>query len=916
MSSFSLPIGCKSFTFAISCIAAQFAAAAPDWKIVPLGGGGYVPGIVSDSSGKNVYIRTDVGGAFHWNEKNGEWVSMTDKIVPNGTPGSGGLMGVGAITVDPKNPQRVYLGLGSYAYSKPRGVYASEDGGKTWTQIESTGAVEANGAYRGFGNRLAVDPNDGNTLWFTTIDKGLMKGTRKSTEWTWAAVPETSVPFGQTPEKKPKAGVTFVECDANGGKTITYAGVYDNVGKTGGIYVTTDGTNWKKVGGAEFAGPGRGRVAPDGTLYVTGGKLVGKISRGGDLVLLQGLEDKLNFGAVAVDPNDKTGKTVYIAESSTGQFNKIFRTKDGGATWVVQFRNFNNNKHERVEPDGTATLTGYWFGMIGELLVNPTNPEELWASDFFGVYRTKNAGALGTTDGCQWYNLQKGQEETVPHHLKNAPVGAQLLTGLADVAGFRYTDIEKRPTKDVGGSTFRDPDGGSSTSLDFSEADPKIWARAWMNPYGWGGSGGVSTDGGITWVRFGQVANKLVESDATGGVESWDVGAFIKGQKASGATEVTMILCSANAISPMYSADPVSFESREAADESVRPRLKINGSKVLPAVADGFVSDGEKEKNFGAEPVLKVSYAYGNAPYTRWAFVKFDLKDAGDISSATLELNRKAGGTVKTRVGVFTAAATPWTETELNWSNRPKAQASDIDPIGMPSMKVKGGRISVSSKDPNRMVWLPEAFVKPRYSIDRGATWTESTEAPSSQMANQFNPGIGIQQLAADRVNGKFYIAYFGATHTIYASTDGGVTFKGVGAVTANTYNIYRAQLIAGLKADHLWLADDGVDTPNGGGLWHSTDGGVTWKQIPGLTKVKHVTPGKGKTDGEYSIFVNAKRDSVMMVYRSDDYGTTWTELPEPPTVTTIETMTGDRQKHGRVFIGMGGRGVYQGGGD
>jgi photosystem II stability/assembly factor-like uncharacterized protein len=183
-------------------------------------------------------------------------------------------------------------------------------------------------------------------------------------------------------------------------------------------------------------------------------------------------------------------------------------------------------------------------------------------------------------------------------------------------------------------------------------------------------------------------------------------------------------------------------------------------------------------------------------------------------------------------------------------------------------------------------------------------------------MATQFNPGIGIQQLAADRVNGKFYIAYFGATHTIYASTDGGVTFQGVGSIKANTYNVYRAQLIAGLKADHLWLADDGVDTPDGGGLWHSTDGGVTWQQIPGLTKVKHVTPGKGKANGEYSIFVNAKREGVMKVYRSDDYGTTWTALPELPTVTPIETMTGDRQKHGRVFIGMGGRGVYQGGGE
>lgn len=884
-----------------------------EWKTVPLGGGGFVTGIVSDASGKHVYIRTDVGGAFKWDEEKGEWHPISDHVVPRDTKGAAGLMGVGAITVDPLKPERVFVALGSYAYSKPRGIFASEDGGKTWEHIETEGLVEANGTFRGAGNRLALDPNNPDLLWLGTTDKGLSKGQKKDGVWTWEKVADSSVPFGKVPEKKQNAGVTFVACDPNGGKTITYAGVYDSVGGTGGVYATTDGVKWAKVGGAAIGTPTRGRVAPDGTLYVTGGKLAAKASRGGELVLLEGLSGKEGFGALAVDPSDLSGKTVYIAESGTGQFGKIHRSTDGGATWVVQENNFNGGKYKRTEPDGTSTLTGYWFGSIGEIMVNPKNPEELWATDFFGVYRTRNAGVLGSKEGSQWYNLQKGQEETVPHHLKNAPTGAKLLTALADVGGFRYTDLDQRPTKEAGGSTFRNPDGGSSTSLDFSEADHNVWARAWMNPFGWGGSGGVSTDGGVTWVRFGQIAGKRVECDATGGVESWDVAAYLNGQKAAGAKEVTMILCSANAFSPIHSAASVVFASREAADQAVRPRLKINGSKLVPVSADGFVSNGEKEKNYGTGEELKVSYAYGNEPYSKWTYLKFDLKDIGDISTAVLELNRKAGGDLKTEVGVYAAAPTPWEEAGLTWTNKPAALASDIDPVGMPSMKVKGGRIAVSSKEPNRMVWLPESFVKPRYSIDRGVTWTECQDAPSSQMANQFNPGIGIQQLAADRVNGKFYMAYFGATHTIYASTDGGVTFKGVGSITAHTYNIYRAQLIAGLKADHLWLADDGVDTPDGGGLWHSTDGGVNWTKIEGLTKVRHVTTGKGKVDGEYSIFVDARIGGLMKVHRSDDYGKTWVQLDDLPSITTIETMTGDRQKHGRVFIGMGGRGVFQG---
>ncbi len=884
-----------------------------DWKIVPLGGGGFVPGIVSDATGKHIYIRTDVGGAFKWDETKGGWFSITDHLVPRETKGAAGTMGVGAITIDPANPGRVFVAVGSYAYSKPRGVFASEDGGKTWAHIETEGITEANGKHRGAGNRLALDPNNPDVLWFGTTDKGLSKGTRKGGSWTWERVPETSVPFGKAGEKKPKAGVTFIACDPNGGKTITYAGVHDTEGDTGGIYVTTDGANWGKVAGPAFGTPTRGRVAPDGTLYVTGGKQVGKVPRGGALALLSGLDEKPGYGALAVDPSDKTGRTIYVAEASTAQFGKIFRTKDGGATWVMQGNNFNGKNHKRTEPDGTPTLTGYWFGSIGEILVNPANPEELWATDFFGVYRTRNAGAFGTEQGCQWYNLQKGQEETVPHNLKNAPTGAALLTAVADVGGFRYMDVEKRPSKDAGGSTFRDPDGGSSTSLDFSEADHKVWARAWMNPYGWGGSGGVSTDGGATWLRFGQIANKIVTSDASGGTETWDVGSYLKGRKKAGAKDVTFILCSANAISPAYSSEAVSFDSREAADPAVRPRLRVNGTSTAEAVADAFVSNGEQEKTYGTDAALKVGYAYGNAPHSRWTYIRFDLAAMPEVSSATLELHRKAGGKISTSVGVFAPEDKGWTEDGLTWKNKPAALASHLDPIGMPAMKVKGGRIAVSSKDPDNMVWLPEAFVKPYVSRDRGATWTEVKDGPSSQMATQFNPGIGIQQLAADRVNGKFYIAYFGANHVIHASTDGGATFKGVGTIPEKSYNVYRAQLIAGLKADHLWLADDGIDAPDAGSLWHSPDGGATWKKIPGLKKVSHVTPGKGRTDGEYSIFADAKIDGVKKIYRSDDYGTTWVPLPDLPSVTTIETMTGDRQKHGRVFIGMAGRGVFQG---
>ena len=37
------------------------------------------------------------------------------------------------------------------------------------------------------------------------------------------------------------------------------------------------------------------------------------------------------------------------------------------------------------------------------------------------------------------------------------------------------------------------------------------------------------------------------------------------------------------------------------------------------------------------------------------------------------------------------------------------------------------------------------------------------------------------------------------------------------------------------------------------------------------------------------------------------------TALAELPTITPIETMAGDRRNHGKVFIGVHGRGFYEG---
>ncbi|MFI6944594.1 hypothetical protein [Streptomyces sp. NPDC050422] len=52
-----------------------------DWKYVRIDGGGFVPGIVFNRSEKNLaYARTDIGGAYRWDEAGKQWTPLLDWV--------------------------------------------------------------------------------------------------------------------------------------------------------------------------------------------------------------------------------------------------------------------------------------------------------------------------------------------------------------------------------------------------------------------------------------------------------------------------------------------------------------------------------------------------------------------------------------------------------------------------------------------------------------------------------------------------------------------------------------------------------------------------------------------------------------------------------------------------------------------
>src|SRR5262245_64169491 len=68
------------------------------WRNVTINGGGYVPGIVFNTKEPNlIYARTDIGGAYRWDESTQSWIPLMDFISRN----DWNLTGVDTLATDP-----------------------------------------------------------------------------------------------------------------------------------------------------------------------------------------------------------------------------------------------------------------------------------------------------------------------------------------------------------------------------------------------------------------------------------------------------------------------------------------------------------------------------------------------------------------------------------------------------------------------------------------------------------------------------------------------------------------------------------------------------------------------------------------------------------------------------------------------
>lgn len=436
------------------------------WGNVTFEGGGFVDGIVpSRTQAGLVYARTDVGGAYRWDSTGGKWIPLMDWASENDQ----GVFGTEALALDPSDPKKVYVLCGiTYFNNGKTFILRSSDYGETFDTVNVTAQFTAhgNGMGRQTGEKLAVDPFDGNVLYCGTRTKGLFRSTDAGK--TWTAVAGTTVLAGTSMVND--NGISFVIPDSTGGKTAEGCAkvVWMGGSKSGSasLWVSRDGgATFTAVTGAPSMMAMRAALA-GGNLYITFSNGPGPHSQNGGSVWKyatgSGTWTKITpkdgdgndyatgkegygygFGGITVDPQDPQ-RLVLSTESNYGGNNAwpdgkgnagdmIFLSEDGGATWK-QLNPWGAT--QTLDPNGNNWISGSSIHWAGSIEFDPFDNRKVWVGSGNGVFRTDDLTATVPV----WKFQSKGIEETVPLEAVSVP-GGPLVTAIMDYDGATYDDI-------------------------------------------------------------------------------------------------------------------------------------------------------------------------------------------------------------------------------------------------------------------------------------------------------------------------------------------------------------------------------------------------------------------------------------------------------------------------------------------
>src|SRR5262245_9889190 len=345
---------------------------------------GRVSDVDIDPKNPNVwYVATASGGLFKTENRGNTFTPIFDE---------GGAYSLGAVKVDPKDSNVVWLGTGENNNQRSvgfgDGIYKSTDAGKTWKRmgLENSEHIQ----------NILIDPRNSNTVYVTAIgplwrpggDRGLYKTTDGGA--TWKAVLPGTENSGATdivmdPKKPDTLYVAMLQRRRQVGQLI-------GGGPDSGIYKTTDG-------GAKWT----------------------KLTRGLPTV---------DMGRVGLGISSKNPNTVYALVTAQKGEGGFFRSDDAGASWTRIGKQVSagrgagtgmaDEESQEGEQDAPTEMqppqgrgpADDWYrggdpGYYNEIFVDPENPDTIY-STWTNISRSEDGGKT-------WRALQL-QGVHVDHH--------------------------------------------------------------------------------------------------------------------------------------------------------------------------------------------------------------------------------------------------------------------------------------------------------------------------------------------------------------------------------------------------------------------------------------------------------------------------------------------------------------------
>jgi photosystem II stability/assembly factor-like uncharacterized protein len=510
----SIPLGLVAFvSFICSSASAQSPGSVPyEWRNVTIRGGGFVTGLLFHPREKNLlYARTDVGGAYRSEDAGGHWIPITDWITGID------FTGIESFAVDPADANRIYLAGGIYSGGRAA-ILRSADRGLTWEKTEVPFKMGGNEAGRSNGERLAVDPRDGKILFFGSRHDGLFRSGDAGVTWERVngfpniesgetADPPPGNPAGSRGFRGQPVGIVSIFFNPRGSEDGKSTGtIYAGVSTAGtNIFRSADGgKTWEAVPHQPLGlRPNHAVLSSDGSIYLSYGREPGpntmtagavwKYTPASDVWTeispLKSAEDNqpFGYGAVAVDTQHPSN-LVVTTFAHWRPHDEVFYSTNGGQNWTALLQdaqlNYSNAPY-------TSRLTPHWMGSIA---IDPFDSNRGLFTTGYGIWRCDNLtdAAMKPT---RWEFADIGLEETVAQAVISPPEGAHLLSGLADIDGFRHDDLDRSPA-----GTFDGPRFTTTEDIAFAGANPSTIVRT--------GSGGtnvhaaISTDGGKNWSRL------------------------------------------------------------------------------------------------------------------------------------------------------------------------------------------------------------------------------------------------------------------------------------------------------------------------------------------------------------------------------------------------------------------------------